>query len=419
MTAARPDVLAVVPAIIPSVVIAVDEPLKYLEKRGVLGYTLRREWETKLSDIEACDIVFFYRNVEPASLCLLRFARAIGKRLVYGLDDDFFTILPNTGVGRYYRRRMAQGTLRSFVEGADIVLVHSRFLVRDIIPLNSNVAIWEDLHFNFSILDDPTLRRDTHDGTIRIGYAGTVTHGLDFSPVIPAIKRIIKEYGERVSFDFIGFQPKELCAYPQVTYAGWVGNYSEFIKLMYTRAWDIGLAPLADTRPNRGKTNNKCREYGACLIPGIYSDISLYRAFVREKDTGILVPHTEDGWYNGMKVLIESRELRERIAVNAYEFAKSTYQLSKTADFYQRVLLDLYQERGEVHPPLAVFWCLLGRALARGYTWLDMLYRLLGYDRDMVQLAAQFLRSYTPMTARLAASSSLWIPQRLRRRHHV
>ena len=105
--------------------------------------------------------------------------------------------------------------------------------------------------------------------------------------------------------------------YRQVSFAGRVDNYAEFVKLMYARAWDIGLAPLADTPSNQRKTNNECREYGACLIPGIYSDMSIYRASVNDRETGLLVPHIEDWWFEGMKTLIDLRDLRGRIAVNA------------------------------------------------------------------------------------------------------
>jgi glycosyltransferase involved in cell wall biosynthesis len=385
----HPNVLAIVPAIIPSVVIAVDEPLKYLEKAAILSYTLRLEWETKLSDIEGCDIVFFYRNVDPAALCLFKFAKAIGKRLVYGLDDDFFRIRPDTDVGRYYRRRLIQGILRNLLKASDIVVVHSRSLARDVTNLNPNVAIWEDLHFDFSILEDPMLRRDAHGEKIRIGYGGNRTHGPDFYPVVPAIKRIIEEYGSKVSFDFIGFEPEELRRCSQVTFMRWMDDYAEFIKLMHGRGWDIGLAPLADTPSNRGKTNNKCREYGACLIPGIYSDLPLYRAFVKHGDTGILVPHTEDGWYNGMKTLIESRELRERIAANAYKFAKCTYQLSRTADFYQSLFLDLPTKPKRAHARWATLVYYVERAVVLGYSYLSTFCRLVRNDRETVQAFLQ------------------------------
>lgn len=375
-----PKILAIVPKReIPSVTIAVEEPLRYLAARGRIRYEIREEARVSYRDIERCDIVFFYRNAEPLALFLLKSAKKSGKRIIYGLDDDFFTIPSTTNVGKYYQRRMIQATLRGLVNAADRVLCHSDFLANYVSRLNQNVVLWKDLHFDFSILRDRGLRREAHKG-VRIGYAGTTTHGADFSQVIPAIERIAEEYGNRVSFEFIGYEPRGLKVRAW-THREWLTDYSEFIKLLYSRGWDIGLAPLTDMPFNRGKTNNKCREYAGCKIPAIYSDINVYRTSIRNGKTGIITSNTEQGWYESMKLLIQSPRLRRKICLAAYEFAKSHYQLRRTSDFYLRMFCTLPKRHAEKRDSkLMMIQYSVGKLTGLSYRYLDILYRLLSRD---------------------------------------
>jgi len=81
--------------------------------------------------------------------------------------------------------------------------------------------------------------------------------------------------------------------------------------------FDIGLAPMLDDDFHRSKTNTKFREYGACGIAGIYSNVALYASFVKDGETGLLAENRPEAWYHAMVRLVNDPELRARIGGSA------------------------------------------------------------------------------------------------------
>ena len=83
---------------------------------------------------------------------------------------------------------------------------------------------------------------------------------------------------------------------PRIRLFDHMRSYAEFIRFQAGRNWAIGMAPLLDHSSNRAKTNNKYREYGACGIPGAYSDMPPYQGSVQPGVTGVLVKPAEGAW---------------------------------------------------------------------------------------------------------------------------
>src|SRR5690606_3376806 len=127
---------------------------------------------------------------------------------------------------------------------------------------------------------------------------------------------------------FYGYVPDELARHPWVAHYPLEPSYRTFIRSLYQKTWDIGIAPLHDTLFNHCKTNNKFREYSACWIPGIYSAMPAYQECVTDGETGILVPHTTEGWYLVMRKLIDDPRLRLKINQQAGVFARQTYSIA-------------------------------------------------------------------------------------------
>ena len=104
------------------------------------------------------------------------------------------------------------------------------------------------------------------------------------------------------------------------------------MKKLNNSNWDIGLAPLDDHLFNNTKTNNKVREYGACRIPGIYSNSPVYTPWITQGETGYVVPHTTKGWFKGLKEMIENPTLRAHIRENAENMARQNFSLTKCVE---------------------------------------------------------------------------------------
>lgn len=89
-----------------------------------------------------------------------------------------------------------------------------------------------------------------------------------------------------------------------------------------TNSIDVGLVPLRDTPFDRGKSSQKVREYMACGIPVVASNVGENRHIVPE-DGGILVDDPA-GWGEAVQTLRDDEELRQTMGENARAYVEET-----------------------------------------------------------------------------------------------
>jgi RimJ/RimL family protein N-acetyltransferase/glycosyltransferase involved in cell wall biosynthesis len=355
-------VIVVHPGLTPSTYIRLLSPLRWLEARGgvrvivtaetvlrpsrraLAGGLLRGSLEYVRAHDEACralqtaDVVVVQRSTSLAGLDVTRLAREAGAGIVYECDDDFLEIAPETeSVGAYYNRPEVRRAFVEHLRGADIVTTTTA-------TLEQAFNVWaNDVRTPPNCVDasylSPGPRRISHEAVV-VGYAGTVTHGADFACVSAAVRRILDEYSGRMRAQFMGFIPDELAGRPEVEFIPYTEDYAGFLGNLSRADWSFAIAPLADLPANRGKTDNKYREYGACGIPAVYSASTAYSGSVVDGRTGLLVEHTEQGWYEGLKKMAEDVGLRERIAVAAREDVLARYTVAGAARAWLDVLHD-------------------------------------------------------------------------------
>jgi hypothetical protein len=135
-----------------------------------------------------------------------------------------------------------------------------------------------------------------------------------------------------------------------VAYVPHVANYPDFIKLKASHQLDIGLAPMADSAANLYKTNNKYREYGALKLAGIYTNTSPYMECVVDGETGLLVSHSVEAWYDALEKLVLDGELRARIADAAYEDVKTNYAQTVVAEQWRTFLESFARDHSTSDP---------------------------------------------------------------------
>jgi glycosyltransferase involved in cell wall biosynthesis len=111
------------------------------------------------------------------------------------------------------------------------------------------------------------------------------------------------------------------------------------MRILKGSEWDIGLAPLKDSMFNYCKTNNKFREYAACLIPGIYSISPPYVEHIVHGQTGYLVENTEEAWFQGLCAMIDNAVLRETIRIQAWGVSRQMFHVDAcVANWREHVL---------------------------------------------------------------------------------
>jgi glycosyltransferase involved in cell wall biosynthesis len=147
---------------------------------------------------------------------------------------------------------------------------------------------------------------------------GTATHDADFALVEPALARLHQAFPGRISFELIGVStrrdlPEWIHRVPLAISSNL--SYPGFVDWMARQpSWDIGIAPLADTPFNRGKSAIKAMDYGALGLAVAASDVAAYGDTLTDGVTGLLVTNTEAAWVDALSRLVRDPALRLGLA---------------------------------------------------------------------------------------------------------
>jgi hypothetical protein len=190
-------------------------------------------------------------------------------------------------------------------------------------------------------------------GPVRVLFMGSATHGGDWAVVAAAIARVMAAFGPGVAFDMIG-------VVGPVTLPYWVNrvspssagmaSYPGFANWITRQpAWDIGIAPLADTAFNRSKSAIKMMDYAALGLAVLASDVPAYRGSFADGEkargasgvSGGLVANTEAAWFAALCDLIRNAPARALAADAARAAFLAHHTLAAQAVARRAAWLDL------------------------------------------------------------------------------
>lgn len=269
------------------------------------------------SDLWNAELMVFQRQYAPGVLQFMRAAQRVGVRCLVDLDDDLWA-LPLTFPGSALSDPETQSVLTRMVEEADGVTVSTRELgevvqghaprQRVVVLRNSvDLEAWERAAAWRAV-------REVHGGpkgAVTIGWMASRSHQVDAPLALPAVERVMQEHAE-VRFHGIGWigegqlppwmrEQKE-----RVTVEEWKG-LGELPRAM--AEFDVGLAPLVDSRYNRGKSGIKAIQYWALGVPVVASRLPMYEEIVEDGENGFLAGETAE-WFGSLTALVADAPLR-------------------------------------------------------------------------------------------------------------
>lgn len=342
-----PRVLAILPNLIPSTVITIVKPLVQLHRAGRVDARIALEWLATPRDVRRADLVVFCRNIRPRYASLLEAATNRGIPVVYDLDDNFFELPPDPDSGRHYLTPERRAMLNRYLGGASLVRVYSEPLRARAATVNRRVVKM------FAPVDAGLIapdRQRPQRKRIAIVYATSRAQDHLYQTFMPALRRVLQDYAGRVEAHFWGYKPPGLGALRGARHQPPMRSYDRFVRRFRRAGFEIGLAPLLDDPFHRSKTNNKFREYGACRIAGIYSDVDVYSSCVTDAETGLLVSNEPDAWYRAMVRLIENPELRAGIQDRAWAYVRTHHCPQRFAEAFWTQIRELLDGRTGVRP---------------------------------------------------------------------
>ena len=292
------------------------------------GIRYRKRFLNELTtlDFTSKTIPLFVRCGDPVLRWWIELLHRAGHPYLYYIDDNFWRIQGDSPVAQYYRRSSIRKSLETAITRAAGVLTNSEVLASFVSGFNENIMVLPAF-FDFSLIEG-VVRKSSDE--VRIGFSGSISRTEDLDIIQPVIFPVLERFPNAV-FEFAGVMPSGVESEDRIRYFPYVEDYKAYIRFQAERNWAVGLAPLIDNESNRCKTNNKYREYGACKIAGIYSNMPPYNSSISSGDSGLLVDNTTEAWLSAVEYLLEDPNLRKKIAYSAYLDVREKYSVQSVA----------------------------------------------------------------------------------------
>jgi glycosyltransferase involved in cell wall biosynthesis len=207
---------------------------------------------------------------------------------------------------------------------------------------NSNVVVFPN-----QLASLPPPPTPATDGSVTL-FFGAQNREEDWEPVMPALNQVLSVHGSQVQVWVIHDRRFfEALKTDQKQFEPWC-SYSRYQEIL--RCCDIGLLPLRRTEFNAMKSDLKFIECAGHGVVALASP-TVYAASIVEGQTG-LIYHSAEDFAAKLNELIINRDLRCRIATQAYEWVKDNRLLCQHFRQRRDWYLQMYNRLPELNHAL-------------------------------------------------------------------
>lgn len=316
-------------------------PAKYLDLEGyfvdVINYGLSFE---RCLDYE---IIYVQRTHSWNEYHLLTRLKEAGKKIVYDLDDDLFSIPPSNPASNYIGID-EQLAARACMNIADVITTTTEVLRGRI---EEEVGVEKDIRIIPNSLDSDDGWNSLNeigspDGNLRLFWQGGESHSEDWHECISAIDAMMQKYPNLILM-VLGYLPPVLMERSKlplykgrIQYMGFSNAESYFELIKHIRA-DVGIAPLKDDLFNKSKSPIKYIEYSLIGIPTIASNVSPYSSVIEDGLNGYLC--SENDWEQKLDELLSDADLRKSFVLNARDLVDDSFNIYDVIEDLEEALV--------------------------------------------------------------------------------
>lgn len=313
----------------------VELPVAYLRETTSISIPM---WTTTaLPNLRGVDIVIFNRvpTFDPQELRDSIKRNSI--KLVVDIDDHWI-LYPHHEMAKAWKESKANEQIQQWLTEANMVFTTNDRLRSLALAINPNVHVVRNAlpygHGNFS-----STRGTNDEGLVRFMYAAGSSHLYDLEILRPVMKRLGNDAEFRKKGEIIlgGYDHEHGVGNVDSVWLKMLGvvklakSYKTISKLPVDRYMDtyryadIALAPLENNPFNACKSNLKVLEAGCKCLPIICSDVEPYT--LDAECPGVILCSTTKDWYDAIKRLMNSKELREELGHTLGSYVRKKYVL--------------------------------------------------------------------------------------------
>ncbi len=311
-------------------------PLRALAQRG--HEIVWPQAGDRLAQLSGCDLVHMHRQHGPAADSLIAQLRRSAVATSYDNDDDLAAIPRDSPsykqLGGLRGHRDFTATARA-ARRAALVTTPSPVLAE---RYRQSGAGHVEVIENYLPAEFTAQRPRRHEGLV-VGWIAGLEHAVDDSRlgIGDVLLRLLNEF-PKLRVAVIGHDLR--LAHHRYFHL----ERSDFASLLHAAAaFDIGIAPLADSPFNAARSNVKLKEYAALGVPWLASPVGPY-ADLGPEQGGRLVRVGD--WEPALRELIEHPLRRRRLAKQARAWA-ATQTIETAAPRWEQAFEDAVRRTRE------------------------------------------------------------------------
>jgi glycosyltransferase involved in cell wall biosynthesis len=298
----------------------------------------------------SADLVVTSRVSTQPMLDLLKTLKAAGKPTIQDFDDHLHQLQHNPEARSVYGT--GQWGTRIFEEAlpiATVVTASTRRLADEYAKWRPGIEVVENFISDeaFARLSPSEITgKPKREGEIRIGYAGSSTHGGDLALIARPLRKLCARYPE-VKLVFFGQPPTlpgvdpariELHGYidPELDEQpfAFMDRYFDRVKSLDL---DVEMAPLVPNVFNASKSFLRLLQAGACGNPVVASSYGPYREY-RERGGPIIPCFDEREWLERLSMLVRHTCARRDFAKENHAYVREHHTSAVGLAAWRRVI---------------------------------------------------------------------------------